>query len=389
MPEVCNNGLDDDCDGGPGDCEYAGDLDAAGVETIQLGASDYVAMADWNDDGLDDAWIALSDDGSGSLYLGPFDSSIPSPSTVVSDAYDCAGHAASGEVDYNGDGVGDLSLNCNEEGIYVFYGPVEAGSFALADAAFVMTGSNLPDGRLVAVNDQNADGVDEVLVPLGDGFHLLLSPHGVDRVIADEPLVSGDVFRTGIRISVDVLDRFPAVQEDGTAVVSRLMTRESGYEWSSLAAFPDGFESVSNRSIPDANWDITGDGIVDWLWPSTGTLPLLVRQYNADGAPSIALSALGPHPDGEVFTVTDPTMLCDFNRDGEVDLAVRTRRRTGISGFTFDGVELFYGPGLVDGAPPVPDAWISVSQSSRVRCGNSGLLVSGTSGSWLLPSLGM
>lgn len=255
MTEVCNNGLDDDCSFDPSECEYRGEVVLADVTTVGLSAGDYASSHDWNGDGLDDVWIGNTDEGDGRMFFAPFSTSAATVPALFPDSSDCADNEVNGEVDYNGDGVKDLSLTCNEEGVFVFYGPQVVGSYLLSQADMVMSGSNLPtriEGQLVAVDDRNGDDVDEVIVPLQDGYHLVLSPHGANRSLVDEPLISGSVSRLPSRVPLDATGRFPAVASDGTAVVANMIPVLSEYDWNSVAAFPQSFEDVPSWSVPTA-----------------------------------------------------------------------------------------------------------------------------------------
>lgn len=125
------------------------------------------------------------------------------------------------------------------------------------------------------------------------------------------------------------------------------------------------------------------------MWPGGALSPLVVRQHNASGAPSVEMPTLGAHPDGEIYSLTEAPILCDVNRDGQVDLVAQTNRRTGLSGFTFSGVEVFYGPGLLVETNPEPDAWFTLTAGQRVTCGNSGIVVADLVTAVLIPSRGL
>ena len=129
--EVCDDGIDNDCDGSPGVCLPTGDISLGDSDAIFVGeaAGDRAAQGD-------------------------------------------PGVASAGDV--NGDGFGDIivgairndAAGADAGAAYIVYGPA-SGEISLSDANVKITGANEGDylGRSVnGVGDTNNDGYDDVLV---------------------------------------------------------------------------------------------------------------------------------------------------------------------------------------------------------------------------------
>ena len=123
--EVCNDGIDNDCDGSQTGCS----IDAA------------------------DAALALAGE----------------------NPQDYAGVAMMGRADVNNDGVADLFVGASqvttassrEGAVYVLYGPVSTGSMSLADADAVLEGEDAASQvgiSMTELGDLNGDGLDDVVI---------------------------------------------------------------------------------------------------------------------------------------------------------------------------------------------------------------------------------
>jgi hypothetical protein len=190
--EVCNDGVDNDCDGGPGDCALNGtiDLSAAdgllyGVAGSDLAGTSVAGGGDVDGDGLDDvlvgAWCEDSGgDAAGAVYLVRGRAS-GWPTLASADARlhgeqsgDYAGGSVSVVPDLGADGYDDILVgaygsNAAATGagaVYLVPGPV-SGELALADVGIRLTGANSGDAAGSAVSgvgDIDDDGWPDLLV---------------------------------------------------------------------------------------------------------------------------------------------------------------------------------------------------------------------------------
>ena len=182
--ETCNDGIDQDCDGGPGSCGINGELD--------MGAGDYQAR--WIGDGNDEAGQGIAigdidDDGNDDLVVGAYYHYITSYDGWVHGVYgpistggtlssvaDVTWAGDSGKQegvgyavefgDFDGDGVDDLAVG-GHTAAYVLYGPATT-PFTLnstyADVRFADGSTNSFFGDSVEVGDVDGDGNDDLLI---------------------------------------------------------------------------------------------------------------------------------------------------------------------------------------------------------------------------------
>ncbi len=188
-PEICENGVDDDCDGAFAACLGSGSLSAADAELTGERTQDYAGTCvsdagDVNGDGFGDVIVGAtgnhdggSSAGAAFLVLGG-----PSPggrSLSVADAqytgeaaYDGAGSGVSAAGDFNGDGFGDLIVgaawsNSGAGSAYLLLGSALPVGMGLAAAAAEYSGEAGNDKAGFAVSnagDVNGDGFDDVII---------------------------------------------------------------------------------------------------------------------------------------------------------------------------------------------------------------------------------
>ncbi len=191
--EVCDNGADDDCDGGAGTCGIAGaTLSAATADVVVYGAaetdfagSSAAFLGDWDGDGFDDllvgaAYTETADgDHPGAMYVvrggstGAIDLADAHATFLGEGDDDVLGYAAAGAGDVDGDGHVDFIASAYRYGdargrAYLVHGPL-SGTSGIADAADTATleGAGEGDycGRSVdGGRDVSGDGRDDVVV---------------------------------------------------------------------------------------------------------------------------------------------------------------------------------------------------------------------------------
>jgi len=162
--EVCNDGLDNDCDGTSGSCAPSGTVGSDTASSTYLGEANKDSAgysvgsgSDIDDDGLPDALVGAPNHDSGgtssgviygvngtrigTVGLGGADLVAVGPSGSR------AGWAVAGGGDIDGDGFDDVLVGAprdstvasNSGGAYIVYGPA-TGNYALADIAVLLSG---------------------------------------------------------------------------------------------------------------------------------------------------------------------------------------------------------------------------------------------------------
>ncbi len=198
--EVCENDRDDDCDGGPNDCEWSGSADLSSADNVIYGAAtnDYMggtygdsmtslATADIDGDGSADLIagayghdLSSGNQNSGRAYVffGPLTGSetAASAGTTISGAAggDRFGTSIASAGDFDGDDTDDLIIGSEGHnlsasvtdtgGVYIYTG-APLGAKVLSNAALSIAGVTQDDffGQAVAgIGDYDGDGNDDI-----------------------------------------------------------------------------------------------------------------------------------------------------------------------------------------------------------------------------------
>ncbi len=187
--ELCDNGIDDDCDGEDEACAYGGtfDVDTIGYRWQGETNGDCAGISvaggqDANGDGYDDGLVGANNSGTGGnayLIYGPVTAggvlgSTPTVQLSGVARRDYAGISVAFAGDQDGDGIDDLLIGAvgldgggtDAGGAYVVLGPVSAElDLSLADATLL--GENADDAAgqaVIAAGDVNGDEVPDILV---------------------------------------------------------------------------------------------------------------------------------------------------------------------------------------------------------------------------------
>ncbi|MBI2339845.1 MAG: FG-GAP repeat protein [Deltaproteobacteria bacterium] len=195
--EVCDDFIDNDCDGTDNGCSLSGtiSLSSADAKLIGEAASDWAGYSvsgagDVDGDGLGDILVGArgndaggaSDAGAAYLVLGPVSGtgslSTASAKLTGETAYDNAGSSVASAGDANGDGLSDILVGARYNGTgsllaggsavgaaYLVYGSV-SGTMSLSSADAKLTGEAASDyaGSVSGAGDADGDGFSDILV---------------------------------------------------------------------------------------------------------------------------------------------------------------------------------------------------------------------------------
>ncbi len=179
--EVCD-GLDNDCDGGAGDCVLSGSIAAADADTTFTGSTQSYAgisvdgAGDTNGDGINELLIGAYGASSfaGAVYIadgtdtGTVDLSTGAQATLSGPSgNNYAGYSVAAADDVDGDGFDDVLVGASYSGVsYLAYGPF-SGSVDLEDVGWVFSetsGFSYAGYSVAGLGDIDDDGLADVAI---------------------------------------------------------------------------------------------------------------------------------------------------------------------------------------------------------------------------------
>ncbi|MCP4805698.1 MAG: hypothetical protein GY913_36010 [Proteobacteria bacterium] len=370
-PEICGNGVDDDCDGLPGDCSYVGDLDIAehSYELRGVGESDrsgrIVGSCDVDEDDDDELLIGASfaDDLRGRVHI--VDTPVTESMSLVHDLVTLSG--PEGEGEFGGalaamDGlllVGGSETSTVQDragAVFVFATDDLIEDRTGDDAWLVLHGVAAGDhaGRTLSVADLDGDSIEDLLVgangaDLGDitdpgAAYVLAGPLTEDTTLDDAVVrVHGEALASWMGSTSGRGD----VDGDGVAefVVSEYAANEGGEDTGLVVIIPGDAEGVivssdmdrvvgkylwTGRGLADPT-DMDGDGYADLLigspaadsWHANGGAVHVVRGPLTGTRQAADAWATFDGSGGDRF-FGDALVAWDQDNDGVPGLAVGT-----------------------------------------------------------------
>ncbi|MBK9366968.1 MAG: FG-GAP repeat protein [Deltaproteobacteria bacterium] len=329
--ELCNDGLDNDCDGGFGACTQdlsTADITQVGNGSNSLAGSSLTDAGDLNGDGISELWVgaprddaAGSDAGAAYLLMSPLTDGTfnltDAEATLFGESLDYGGSAVASGVDLNGDGAFDTVVgaprNTGESGsglragaAWLFYG-APSGEITMdgdQDVAFYGARNYNRVGYGAALSpDASGDGQPDVL--LGAPFWTSANDNS-DRggvFLFETPLTRSSYTLDDADLSIegvnenDVVGYFvEAVDLDGDGVdevvVSANQADEGGAEAGAVFVFNGGTNGGLLTS--DADFVILGDASADELGSGMRALPDL----DGDGRRELFVGAKGDDTSG-------------------------------------------------------------------------------------------
>jgi hypothetical protein len=396
--EICGDGIDNDCDGLPGECKWTGDvpLDEANHvtfgEDVENRIASSLAVGDLDGDGIGDLIVGagLADPvavDSGAVYLmpGPLSEtwgSMASHASVRLDGVSYSDYAGTtlSNSDLDDDGLDDLLIGAPQEdtagtnngAVYLFYGPL-TDSGSLEDAHATVYGESGGDmlGGSVHSGDLNGDGIPDfgigaqyngtyaaqagaVYLFMGDGSR---EGGSIDASDADTRIYSTQrdmEFGAGVHFAGDV-------NGDGRDDLLICAPRSNDGAESAGAVYlflghATDYEDGSSMVHVAAQAEYLGNAARDYAGSSISTLGDVDGDSRAEFAIGAPYTDAGPDRDlGTVYLMLSPDLSGSSDLEPDSDVRIRGEADDNALGFALAGNFDLDADGQIDLAISAPD----------------------------------